>query len=147
MLHLLGALRAFLWFFWQCSIVGGIGAIWFWIPFVCVVALLVLNFRRTPSATRRRFWLLLLLPAIWMFVGVWGGYFWLDWQRKPFIRNPAWVNWPVDCGFWLFLLIAMILIGYLRNGRTFATLFALVNLYFMLGMSLLAGMALSGTWL
>ena len=140
------ALGAFLWFLWQCSLVGGLGAGWFWLPFAGIVALLIMSYRRTPAAARRNFWWLALLPITWVFVGIWGGYFWIDWhQGSP--RNPAWVAWPVNYGFWVFLLVSAVLILALRNGRAFAALFTLVNLYFMLAMSLLASMAITGVWL
>ncbi len=146
MLHVLNALGAFRWFLWQCSIVGGVGAGWFWIPFASALAWLVVSYRQTPTATRRRFWWLAMLPAMWAFVGIWGGYFWVDWQQGG-PRNPAWVMWPVNYGLWTFLFVSTILVFALRNGRAFAASFALTNLYFMLFMSFLASMAVTGDWL
>lgn len=70
----------------------------------------------------------------------------MDWhQGGP--RNPAWVTWPVSDGLWVFLLVSSVLVLALRNGRTFAALFAFANFYFMLAMSFLAGMAITGVWL
>jgi hypothetical protein len=140
-------LWGFIWFLNQCTIVGGIGAIWFWFPTISVMALLVIAFRRSPPGVRSRFWWLAALPAAWTFVGLWGGYFWLVTDKHPISRNPAWVSWPVESGLWVFVALAAILIFYLKNGRTFAVLFTALNLYFMLAMSFLAAMAVSGDWL
>lgn len=139
--------RAFVWFLWQCSIVGGLGAPLFWFPAACLSALMVVSFSKSPVTVRRRFWWLAVLPAIWIAVGLWGSYFWVDTRLGTYQPNPSWVSWTTDYGLWLFLVTAFGLIAFMRRGRTFAVLFALVNLYFMLGMSLMAGMAISGEWL
>ena len=96
---------------------------------------------------RWKFALLAILPALWIFIGLWGGYFWLDWQHKPAVLNPNWVLYPINFGLWIYIACAAGLIAYLSGARLFATLFALLNLYFMVAMTFLASMAVTGTWL
>lgn len=90
---------------------------------------------------------LVALTTVWAFIGLWGAYFWLDLGKQPITRNPAWVSWPSEFGLWAFIALAAALIFYLKNGRIFAMLFTALNLYFVLGMSLLAAMAVTGKWL
>ena len=141
------AVRAFIWFLWQCSVVGGLGAPLFWIPAISLAAGMVISFRRSPVTVRGRFWLLALLPISWIAVGLWGGYFWVDTSPNRYHPNPPWVSWPVYYGLWIFLAMSVLLVLFMRHGRTFATLVAVGNLYFMFGMTLMAGMAISGIWL
>lgn len=141
------AFRAFVWFFYQCSIVGGLGAGLFWIPTIGILAFMVMSFRKSPSAVRKRFWWLSVLPALWIFVGLWGGFFWVDVNPSRYHPNPWWVVWPVQYGLLVFMAVAAILIIYIRQGRTFVALFVAINLYLMLGMTFMAGMAVTGDWL
>lgn len=141
------AFRAFVWFLYQCSIVGGLGAGFFWILTIGLLALMVMSFRKSPVAVRKRFWWLSVLPVFWIFVGLWGGFFWVDANPNRYHPNPWWVVWPVQYGLLVFIAVAATLIIYMRQGRTFAALFVAINLYLMLGMTLMAGMAVSGTWL
>lgn len=71
-------LNAFVWFLYQCSIVGGLGAGFFWIPALLLLLFMVRSFRKSPVPVRKRFWWLCVLPAFWIFVGLWGGFFWVD---------------------------------------------------------------------
>jgi hypothetical protein len=57
------------------------------------------------------------------------------------------VLWPINFGLWVYLALAAALIVYMRRGRTFAVLFAAFNLYLKLGITLLAGMAVTNNWL
>ena len=141
------AVRAFVWFLWQCSVVGGLGAPLFWIAAIGLTSAMVISFRKSPATVRGRFWLLAVLPISWIAIGLWGGYFWVDTSPNKYHPNPPWVSWPVNYGLWMFIALSVLLVLLLRQGRTFAALFALANLYFMLGMTLMAGMAISGTWL
>jgi hypothetical protein len=65
--------------------------------------------------------------------------------RAP--SNPEWVLWPVKYGLFVFLALTAVLIFYSPQGRIFAALFAVLNLYFMVAMTFLAGMAVTGDWL
>jgi hypothetical protein len=145
--QLLNAGRAFAWFLYQSSAVGGLGTALFWIPFLLSIASLAFAFHHSDYETRPKFWFLLALPAMWIFIGLWGGYFWIDWAKKPFVPNPAWVLLPVRWGIWVFLLLGIAAVAYLQGGRWFAAIFFVINLYFMLSMLLLSGMAITGDWL
>ena len=138
---------AFVWFLYQCSIVGGFGAGFFWIPTLGLLALMVRSFRKSPAAVRKRFWWLCMLPVFWIFIGIWGGFFWVDASPNRYHPNSWWIIWPVQFGLLVFVAAAVILIIFMRQGRTFAGLFAALNFYLMLGMSFMAGMAVSGNWL
>ena len=134
-------LAIFGWFLWQASIVGGLGAAFFWIPFVIIVAAIVWAFAHAVIE-RRKLWLLVSLPIIWIFVGLWGGAFW-----RGDVANPKWVEFPITTALLAYLAIALILIWVLRGARLLALLVAVLNLYFAVAMTFLAGMAVTGTWL
>jgi hypothetical protein len=118
-----------------------------WIPLTLLaMATGVVLWRSEPI----EFWkysLLLPLPLLWIFVGVWGGFFWVDWTAKPFVPNPQWVGSVVLLAVGLYVASSIALTVYLRGIRLFVTLFAVLNLFFMLAMSALAMMAISGDWL
>lgn len=86
------------------------------------------------------------LPAIWVFTGLWGSFFWYE-INKDNPRNPEWVSWPVIAAPFLFLAVAGAAIYFARGARVFTALYVAVNLYFMLTMWLLATMAISGDWI
>ncbi|HVJ55171.1 MAG TPA: hypothetical protein VM689_22110 [Aliidongia sp.] len=137
------ALRNFGAFLASCSIDGGL---LFWMPCSFMLVLLIGSFLRVPPAARRQFWVLSILPAFWIFIGLWGGYFRFDWWH-PLMRPPGWVGWPIEYGLWIFALAALALIVHLKAARAFALLFAAFNFYFMWWMTLFAGMAVTGIWL
>ena len=145
-MRVIKAVWTFLWFIEQCVTVGGLGAAWFGAGFALICVLLIILFARAPADVRQKFPPLLILPLLWTFIGLWGGYFWLDWQ-KPGAHNPAWTGWPAFYGLWVYALAAIILIIGARGGRLFATVFSLANFYFMFGMTLLSQMAVTGAWL
>jgi hypothetical protein len=74
-------------------------------------------------------------------------FFWVDWTAKPFVPNPQWVGSVVLLAVGLYVASSIALTVYLRGIRLFVTLFAVLNLFFMLAMSALAMMAISGDWL
>jgi hypothetical protein len=88
-----------------------------------------------------------VLLALWILVGLWGGFFWVDVRPGTYHPNPWWVVWPVQYGVFVFIAVAAFLIIRMQQGRTFTALFAALNLYLMVGMTFMAGMAVSGTWL
>jgi hypothetical protein len=151
MVHTLRALNAFEWFFHQSVTVGGLGSVFFWFPFLLLVSGLVGAWKIAVTETRR-LWILLTLPAMWITTGLLGGYYWLDWhpvpgQYVPMPHSPPWVEFSIRYGIFAFLLAGLITILYLRGARLFATVYFVVNLYFMIAMTFLAGMAVTGDWL
>jgi hypothetical protein len=136
------ALRAFVWFLGQISSVGGIGSLWFWLPFLVLVVGLIVTWR-TTLIDRRLLWILLVLPALWIVTGLLGGFYWVDGAR---VSTP-WVPIALQFNLISFLLIGLISIFYLKNARGFAGICFVINLYFMLTMYLLPSMAVTGDWL
>jgi hypothetical protein len=118
-----------------------------WIALALLVVAIGVTLARSGPIERWKYWLLGLLPAMWILVGLWGGYFWLHWERRPLIHNPDWVKWPLLPAVAVFVVIGGALIVYLKGIRIPVTLFFLLNLYFMLMMTFLASMAVTGTWL
>jgi hypothetical protein len=140
------AVMAFSWFIRQSSTVGGLGASNFWIPFLILIVFLIWAFRRA-EIERRKVWILSLFPLMWICIGLLGGLYWVDWQQKPIQHPPPWVNFFVTYGLVVFLITAAIAIWYLRGARLLASIFIAIHLYFMVAMSFLAGMAVTGVWL
>jgi hypothetical protein len=139
-------LGALLWFMLQSVTVGGLGVPFFLAPFLALVAGLYFTWKKI-AGDRGRLWVLLVLPAIWILVGLLGGSYWVDWQATPVQTAPAWVKFLVNYGIFAFLIAAAAIIFYLKGARWFAFIWFLMNLYFMLSMTLLAGMAVTGVWL
>ncbi len=80
-------------------------------------------------------------------MGLLGGYYWLDLRHVLVLQPPPWVQFIVNYGIFAFLLVGLITIIYLRGARLFASVFFVINLYFMIAMNVLAGMAVTGNWL
>jgi hypothetical protein len=135
-------LGGFLWFMWQSTHSPVI-----WIPLIVLLLCLWHTHRRAEPIECRKYRLLLLLPAVWIFVGLWGSYFWLDWQKFPVVPNPPWVAATVMASMAVFLLLGIGLIVYLRGARWFAAIYFVINLYFTLAISFLSDMAITGNWL
>jgi hypothetical protein len=135
-------LQIFIWFL-RLSLYGAVVLVP--LALLAVVAIVIL-IRSTPIE-RWKYWLLTPLPLLWIFVGLWGGLFWVDWHKTPFVPNPQWIGLVVTLAVGVYVAGAIALIVYLRGIRLFVTLFAVLNLYFMLAMAALSSMAISGTWI
>jgi hypothetical protein len=114
-----------------------LGAEWFWFPFIAVIGTLVWIYMRCSPIVEA-----IAVGHLAVAVNL----------RRALERiflggKPAWVLYPVYFGILLFLAYAIAMIVYLRGARWFVALFALPNLYFMLAMSFLAVMAVTGDWL
>jgi hypothetical protein len=139
-------IRAFAWFLSQSVNVGGIGPIFFWPPFLALVAGLVITWK-ISSIDRRRLWILLILPVLWILTGLLGGYYWVDWARLPVQYPPPWVLYALNFNILSFLLIGLVSIIFLKGARWFASICSVINLYFMVAMTFLSAMAVTGDWL
>lgn len=135
----------FLWFVKQTVTVGGLGSIWVAVPLAILVIVMIWKFPK-EAGVQKRLWPLLLLPALWVGVGLWGARFWLDWQNAEEL-HPDWMLWPAEYSLAVGGLIALGVIIFAARARLFALSFSIVNLYFLLSMSFLASMALTGVWL
>ncbi len=146
MQHVFRTLRGFQWFLRQSVDVRGLGLPFFCIPAMLMAILLYYAFPKADTLTIARFAWLIPLPLIWLFIGLWGSYFWLD-ESKATGPNPVWANWPLRYGIYMFLAVAAAAVLRMRRGRIFTFLFAIANLYFVVAMTFLAGMAVHGIWL
>jgi hypothetical protein len=140
------AFYASLWILHQSVIVGGLGFIYFAIPFFTLCAVLMIAFIRQERGSRRRLLpAILLLPSIWIFIILWGGFFWADLDHGQ--RNPAWVGYPIIAVPFVFVMLAGFFIGRLRGARIFTAIYAVTNLYFVLTGCFIALMAVTGDWI
>jgi hypothetical protein len=139
-------LHAFVWFLNQIVNVGGIGPEFFWPPFLALVVGLVISWKFS-LIDRRRLWILLILPALWILTGLLGGYYWVDWARVPVQYSPWWVPHALNFNILSFLLIGLVSIIFLKGARWFASICFVINLYFMIAMTFLSAMAVTGDWL
>jgi hypothetical protein len=124
-----------------------IHSVWAWGPLLLLAIALVVSYRRAQPIERRNYCFMAPLPAIWVFVGLWGAAFWVDWQTAPVIPNPKWISYVIWVSLAAFMICGAGLIALLRGARIFAAIYALMNLYFMLVMAFLALMAVTGDWL
>jgi hypothetical protein len=146
MSHAVATLNRFLWFLLQTIAVGGIGFLYFAVGIAIVAIIMWATCPDQKAPDRGSFWELLWLPAIWIFVGLWGAWFWYEWEfGKP--PNPGWVFYAHKAAPFVMILVAAYLIWRLRGARLFVATFAVANFYFLLVMWFLAGMAISGDWL
>jgi hypothetical protein len=140
------ALYAFVWFLSQSVSLGGVGGAFFWPLFLALIIGLMITWKIT-SADRRRLWILLILPALWVLTGLLGGYYWVDLAHVPIQRPPPWVPFALKFNILSFLLIGLGSIIFLKGARWLASICFVANLYFMIAMTFLAGMAVTGDWL
>jgi hypothetical protein len=101
------AVHAFVWLLSQSASVGGIGFNFFWPPFLALVLGLAVAWK-ISSVERRRLWILLILPALWILTGLLGGYYWVDWARVPVQYSPWWVLHALNFNMLSFLLIGLV---------------------------------------
>jgi hypothetical protein len=127
--------------------VGGIGIPWSGILFAMLACLFVWSFIRMDKARRKSLWILLILPAIWIFVGLWAGTFWLDWQHHPVQRNPSWVIYPIYAAPWVAIATTIFLAFKLAGARLLTLAFGLINVYFTFFFAFMSAMAVTGDWL
>ena len=146
MVHIQSTFRAFAWFLAQSATVGGLGSLFFWLPFMLLVVGLF-GAWKISVIERSQLWILLGLPAIWILTGLLGGYYWVDWQHVPVQHSPPWVLFIVGYGIFAFTLGGLATVICLKGARWFASIYFVINLYFMIAMTFLAGMAVTGNWL
>jgi hypothetical protein len=118
-----------------------------WILLVLLFLGLLYAHRRAPSLEWRKYWLLAIMPMMWIFVGLWGSYFWKDPRALPIVPNPEWVTYVIGASLLIFLVCGLGAITCFRGARWFVTIYFAINLYFMLAMSFLSTQAVTGEWL
>jgi hypothetical protein len=138
------AVSVLLWF------VSLTAAMFWFIPFAVLLTVVIAAawfcYRRGDYVERGSAWLVLSLPTVWIFIGLWGGWWWRYWERQA-PPNPEWVQYPVTAALLVEIALAVVLVWWLRGVRPVVAAFALLNVYFTLWIVFLAGMTISGTWL
>ncbi|GIL38157.1 hypothetical protein [Roseiterribacter gracilis] len=143
---ILAPIRALIWFFSQAVQVGGLGAVYFLIPAAIMLAVMAANYMRMDRSLRRRLPIVLLLPLIWILVGLYGGVFWED-SRAGSQPNPAWMIYPIWASMLLSFVLTFGLAAHLQGARPFVVAFGAINTLLTLGVGFMAGMAVTGSWL
>lgn len=121
------------------------GHIVFWPVLVVDVGLLGYLARRSLPALREKAWVLPLLPLCWIAVGLFGVFFAAGRDGAVRTGNSS-AETTIVFGFVAFLLVWVSVIYALKDAKLFSALWAVTNLYFMVGMSVIAYMAVSGIW-
>lgn len=122
-----------------------VGHIVFWPALVVVAGLLAFLARRSLPALREKAWVLPLLPLCWIAVGLFGVFFTAGRDGAIRTGNSS-AETTIVFGFVAFLLVWVSVIYALKDAKLFAALWAVTNLYFMVGMSVIAYMAVSAIW-
>lgn len=146
MIHIQSTFHSFMWFLSQATTVGGLGLRFFWPPLIGLIVGLFVTWK-ISAIERRSLWILFIFPTFWIMTGLLGGYYRLDLSHVPVLKSPQWVQFIAGYSIFAFLLFALITIIYLKGGRWFASIWIVINLYFMIIMTLLASMAVTGDWL
>jgi hypothetical protein len=132
---------ALLWFLQQATFVNSAYApaalALLGLPFAVMIAL-------RPRQAFRRLWWLVVLPAPWIFIGLWAGWFWREPSSPP---NLAWVNQAVGWALLGEIVSVVVLTATMRGARAFTAAFGFVNAYLTLFHWFMAAMAMSGIWL
>ena len=136
-------IQAFVWFLQQTVAAAGLGYVWFGLPFLAFILLLLFLWRKS-SINGRWLWLLLIPPAQWGLTGLLGAYYLVDWARVPVQRAPGWVLPALHANALLFCVVGLVCVLCLEGARWFAGVYWTINLYFMLSMNLMAVMAVMG---
>jgi hypothetical protein len=118
------------------------------VPLVLVV-IAILLLARVPSNERRKLaGPALILPMFWILAALWGRFFFIEPNRGV---QPdwvvGWVGYPLLALPFLFALACFEIARRLPESGPFLLPYALANLYLVLFVSFISGMAVSGTWL
>jgi hypothetical protein len=92
---------------------------------------------------RRKLRVLLLLPAIGIFMFLWAALFGRG-MGHPELRLPEWVNYPEYGALAALLFLSVYYVYRLRGARLFVIAAAICNMYFIMAVSLTVGMIISG---
>jgi hypothetical protein len=134
-----------IWFVKQAFSVGGLGSTPVVIGLVVAAIVMATTLPKAGSIARKRLPYLLLLPLPWIVSGLWGGYFWREWEKHA-PANPWWILSLPHAAVLIQIAISIFLLVWMRGAAALTLAFGVVNLYFALFVWLLAGMALSGDW-
>jgi hypothetical protein len=114
------------------------------VPLILLFLGLIYSHHRAVPIGGQKYWILSVLPLMWVFVGFWGSHFWRAPQADLAGSNPPWVPYVIGASVLIFVLYGLVMIAYFRGARWFATLYFSFNLYFMLSLSFFSSMAVIG---
>ena len=123
------------------------------VPFLVVPAVLVLIailfVARVPREERRRLLFpVLIQPMFWIFAALWGRTFFIEPNRGTQPEWIAgWVDYPLRALPFLFALACFEFARRLPGSGAFLLPYSLANLYLVISVAFISGMAVSGTWL
>jgi hypothetical protein len=121
---------------------------WVLIPaaFAMLIATSVYGLRRRALNARPRLWIpVTLLPAIWLFIVIWG--FALAVPPGSQVQRGSWVGDTPMVAVALSLLASIFFIVYQRGSRLFLTCYSIMMLYITVAAWFLAAMEVTGTWI
>jgi hypothetical protein len=101
-------------------------------------------FRARPGQSWRVLIVIVALPVFWLLILAWGSVFFVG-LREP--QNPQWVQYPLAIAPWLYAVLAGLCVWRLPKARILAVTYSLLNLYFVLVCTFVAGMSVTGVWL
>ena len=113
------------------------------VPFVIFAILAVLGILRRDTGGRRRLWIpVLLLPAIWIGLGLWTGVMW-----APHYRDDSLLSYPPTAAIGVSLVSSAFFIAYQKGQRLFVASYSIINLYITCIVSFISVMAVTGNWI
>jgi hypothetical protein len=116
------------------------------VAFLILVALCVQGLMRRGAHARPRLWIpVLLLPAIWIFIGIWGRA--LAVEPGSQLHRGGWVGDALVAAVAFSLVASIFFIIYQRGARLFLTCYSLINLYMTVAAWFISAMLVTGSWI
>jgi hypothetical protein len=116
------------------------------VAFVILIALSARGLMRRDALARPRLWIpVLLLPAIWIFIVIWGRA--LAVEPGTQFHRGSWVGDALTAGVAFSLIASIFFIVYQRGSRLFLTCYSIINLYITVAAWFIAAMEVTGTWI
>ena len=111
-----------------------------------LIALCVLGLTRRDAHARPRLWIpVLLLPATWVFIGIWG--YALAVEPGSHLQRGNWVGDTPTVAAAFSLIVSVSFIIYQRGSRLFLTCYSIINLWITASVWLIAAMQVTGAWI
>ncbi len=94
---------------------------------------------------------LAIMPAYWVVIGLWGSAFahrsYVEDGKRIATEYPAYINYICLMFLAVFFIYAVYRVYKNKGHRIFSSVYTLINAYFVLFITFIAGMSMSGTWL
>ncbi len=116
------------------------------VAFAILIALSVVGFRRRDANARPRLRVpVVLIPAIWIFIVIWG--LALSVPPGSQIHRSSWVTYVPTAAVSFSLIASTFFIIYQRGSRVFLICYSIVNIWLTISAFLIAAMQVTGTWI